>query len=255
MSCGCKKTTCGCTSSCTTSSACECAEICTALEVANAWNIPACDAEAVLSVPGLETVLIGSYIYNPTYGSFLITGFDSANHQLTVLNPCFDHNEVAGTVVPALTTFIFTAPPSATNITYAAGAVGTNYVLTAVNAAVTFGTSSPEITLTVPGTYLIIGHLTFYSNGVTIATPSVLSGNLVRRNNTPAALTAAIGLAGLPVSTTYTNYISTAGIYPLIYTTANSNDQLGLNASYSGGVPSVGTLEVSNGNITAVKLS
>jgi hypothetical protein len=88
--------------------------VCTALIVDNAWNIPACDAEAVLSIPGLTTVLVGSYLYNPTYGSFLITGFNSVNGEVTIENTCLPGNADPGTVVPAGTEFIFGQVPTLT---------------------------------------------------------------------------------------------------------------------------------------------
>src|SRR5690242_8821448 len=112
MGCDCD---CGCTDECE-----NCGTVCTALIVQNSWNIPACSALAVLSVPGLESVLIGSYIYNPSYGAFRITAFDSVNGQITVINECFDQNEAPGTVVPALTEFVFIARPADSYISYSA---------------------------------------------------------------------------------------------------------------------------------------
>lgn len=107
-----QKTSCGCSSSCNCKANPNCTAVCTALVVANSWNIPACDAEAILSIPGLATVLIGSYIYNPTYGVFRITAFDSVHGLVTVINDCLPGNAAPGSVVPAGTTFIFAQPPA-----------------------------------------------------------------------------------------------------------------------------------------------
>lgn len=115
----CKSCSSPCTKACGVCVCPQCTAVCTALVVSNSWNVPACGAEAVLSIPGLTTVLIGAYIYNPTYGRFRITAFDSVNQQVTVINECLSGNAAPGTVVPALTSFIFSAPPSsgdATNI-------------------------------------------------------------------------------------------------------------------------------------------
>lgn len=253
MSCGCS-TVSSCTTACTTTCP-TCTAVCTALQAANSWNIPSCSKEAVLSFPGLATVLIGSYVYNPTYGMFLITGFNSITGAVTVFNECLDMNAAPGTTVPALTTFIFTAPPSTTNVTYSEYSVGTNYTLTGSSADVTFGTTSPVITLTLPGTYLLSGTLTFYSNGATIASASTFSGTFRRRNNTAADIGTSVSLAGTPVITTYTNVLTTVPIPPRIYTTLNSDDIVGLRANYTGGVPSAGSFQVSNASIVAVKLS
>lgn len=106
----CSTSTCG-SCQCSSCSSSTCTAVCTALEVANSWNVPACSASAVLAIPGLTTVLIGSYIYNPTYGQYRITAFDSVNGQITVTNDCIAGNAAPGTVVPALTTFIFVGEP------------------------------------------------------------------------------------------------------------------------------------------------
>jgi len=97
---------CGCTSSYIVPL---CPEFCTSLSVTNAWNVPACGQSAVLAIPGLRTVLIGSFLYNPTYGFFEITGFNSINYQVTVVNNCYVENAAPGTVVPANTKFIESA--------------------------------------------------------------------------------------------------------------------------------------------------
>lgn len=262
MVCGCGCTTCGntnpnCSCSCSTAvaTATNCAAICTTLQIANAWNIPACDSEAVLSVPGLTTVLIGSYIWNPTYGWFKITAFDSVNFELTVLNECLDANAVPGTVVPALTVFNFGSPPTGTQITFSGQSVGV-YTLTGVTAPLSFTTTDASIILTTPGTYLIIPILTFGGNGVTTAAIATFVAKLRRQNNTPADIVADASLAGtqLPL-TTFTGTFSTANIAPAIYTTLNSNDLININANRAGSVPSAGSFEVINASITAVKLS
>lgn len=110
MSCGCNKCSC---SPCTC--VVTCPEFCTALTVTNSWNVPACGASATLYIPGLVSVLIGTFLANPSYGFFEITGFNSINSQVTVLNNCYEQNADPGTVVPAGTKFILSASAPAQN--------------------------------------------------------------------------------------------------------------------------------------------
>lgn len=129
MSCDCE---CGCTDECE-----NCGTVCTSLIVQNSWNIPACGASAILSVPGLESVLIGSYLYNPSYGYFRISAFDSVNGQITIVNDCTTGNEDPGVVVPALTEFILSSPPALSNLlfntlnSWVVPACGSNVTVTA----------------------------------------------------------------------------------------------------------------------------
>jgi hypothetical protein len=344
MSCGCtNRSSSRCVTTCTPcdTTSTECADICTALAVDNSWNIPACGSDAVLSVPGLTSVLIGAYVYNPTYGWYKVVGFNSTNGPITVRNECVEGNEAPGTTVPAGTTFAFSPPPStvATSVTtdfvipacagsvmieisgvptvvvgsyiwaptygwlrvtawdatnslltvvndctngnavagttvpsgtqylfvgppnasgvndyFSQSAVGSVYTLTNASADVVFGTTSPVITLDTAGTYVIQAEVTFYSNGATNATPTSFLASLRRQNNTAADISSPVALAGIHVITTYTNYITTIPVYTLIYTTANTDDVIGIRAYYGGGAPSVGSFQVSNAKITAVRL-
>jgi len=77
----------------------------------NSWNIPACGTTAILVVPGLKSINVGSYIWDATYGFFEVTAFDITTGQLTVLNHCNAGNAAVGTTVPACTLFTITVPP------------------------------------------------------------------------------------------------------------------------------------------------
>lgn len=85
-----------------------------ALKVVNSWNVPACGLTATLSIPGLTAIVIGSYLWNSTYGYFEVTAFNSGLQQVTVINRCNDDNAPAGTEVPACTEFINIDPPADT---------------------------------------------------------------------------------------------------------------------------------------------
>lgn len=82
-----------------------------ALKVQTAWNVPDCDQFATVSIPGLSSITIGSYLWNPTYGFFQVTGFNSATQQVVILNTCVEGNATAGTQVPACTDFNLSSPP------------------------------------------------------------------------------------------------------------------------------------------------
>lgn len=77
----------------------------------NTWNVPGCGETAVLSVPGLRSLNVGSYIWNSEFGYFEVTAVDVSAGQITVLNHCNDGNAAAGTNVPACTLFTVTVPP------------------------------------------------------------------------------------------------------------------------------------------------
>lgn len=243
---------CNCTSTSVVTTTTTCPEICTALAIQNAWNVPACSASAVLSVTGLTTILVGSYLWNPDYGWFRVTAFDSVNYQITVINECFADNAAAGTVVPAGSQFVFGTPPSSTQVYFRTEAVGSSYVLTGTMANVVFGTTSPVITITSPGTYLITGYANFGPNGCTSTNQTAVYFGFKRTNNTSGVITfTAVG--GFEPLTAVTGIMGNASLAPYIYTTANSDDILTLCAYYTGTV-TVGQLVMNNAVIAAVKL-
>lgn len=81
------------------------------IKVQNTWNIPACGEEATITVIGLKSINLGSYIWNQTYGYFEVVGFDTGSGQVTIENHCNEGNAVAGTTVPACTLFTVVDPP------------------------------------------------------------------------------------------------------------------------------------------------
>ena len=249
MSCDC----CDCCD-CTTDTT-DCASLCTALTVTNAWNVPSCNNSAVLAIPGISVVLLGSYIYNPTYGWFKITAVDSINSQITVLNECLYLNASPGSVVPAGTSFVFGPPPGSTNVSFYGEGTGTNYTLTNVSTPVTFGTNQAAITLTAPGTYLIMPVIMLGAAGMSTAGGNVVGVSLNRQNNTPATIATArnIWKTAPDASVDVYDIFPTYPFSPTIYTTLNSNDIININAYYTG-VLLTGTLEITAGtSITAIK--
>lgn len=230
----------------------ECSAVCTAITVTNSWNVPSCGNSAVLAVPGLTVALVGSYIWNPTYGWFKVTAVDSINYQLTILNECLESNADAGTVVPSDTVFVFGAPPGSTTVNYTQSALGVGYTITGSVAPVVFGTTSPVITITQPGTYLLEGYLGVSASALTNAAYLTVNGGFYRTNNTAGAITN-YSLFGVPPVTGLSNILSGVRLAAYLYTTTNSNDLLTMNASYTGAI-GAGNLVVQVASITAIKL-
>lgn len=83
----------------------------TAISTVTAFNMPACNTTAVITIPGLTKMQVGSYIWNVTFGYLLVVGFDYVNQQVTVKNECTAGNAAPGTAVPACTMFNVVDPP------------------------------------------------------------------------------------------------------------------------------------------------
>jgi len=83
----------------------------------SSWNVPLCGQTAILNMPGIQGVTVGSYMWHPTYGYFEITSIDATTGQLGVTNNCHDGNATVGTQIPACTCFTVTVPPSGTDLT------------------------------------------------------------------------------------------------------------------------------------------
>lgn len=81
------------------------------ISAVNTWNVPTCGNTAVLAVPGIKSINIGSYIWDAEFGYFEVTAFDVTTGQITILNHCNEGNAAAGTNVPACTLFTVTDPP------------------------------------------------------------------------------------------------------------------------------------------------
>lgn len=81
------------------------------LPIASAWNVPACNNFATVSVPGLKAIEVGSYLWNSTYGYFEVTAFNKAAQQITIQNGCNDGNAAPGTLIPSNSLFVVAPPP------------------------------------------------------------------------------------------------------------------------------------------------
>lgn len=77
----------------------------------SSWNIPVCGQTAILSVPGVQRVSIGSYIWHTAYGYYQIVSIDVAKGQIGIVNNCTIGNAPPGTQIPACTCFTITTNP------------------------------------------------------------------------------------------------------------------------------------------------
>jgi hypothetical protein len=132
-------------------------------------------------------------------------------------------------------------------------ASGTAYSLTNTQAALTFGTTSPALTLNAAGVYMIFARVRLDYNAATLAANRTVTLKLRRTNNTPADLTGGSVAALTQILTTTT---FTMGDYSWMcgfYTTANTNDAIAI----FGGMdtaPTAGSLDAVEAQIMAIRL-
>lgn len=131
-------------------------------------------------------------------------------------------------------------------------ASGTAYTLTATSAAVTFGTTSPIVTLANAGTYWISFDIQYSYVGATFAANRQFDEKLRRTNNTAADVTGSTFSEFVPTLTTITDAGPHAHVGPVLYTTANTTDTIQVFADISV-LPTAGTVTVTNCTITAMR--
>lgn len=82
------------------------------LRISTEWIVPNDESEVWVEVPALVDVLIGSALWNPDYGYFLITAFDKKAQKLKLERYDTDFTADAGTTIPSCTKFIVVVPPN-----------------------------------------------------------------------------------------------------------------------------------------------
>lgn len=132
-------------------------------------------------------------------------------------------------------------------------AAGTAYQLTNTAAALTFGTTSPSLTLDKAGTYLLLARVNLLYNGATFAASRTVTLKLRRTNNTAADLTNGTATAATDIVTTKTFTFGVFELPQVIYTTALTNDAIALFGDVSV-VPTAGSLDAVAANIVAIRL-
>lgn len=83
----------------------------TGLSLKTQVAIPVCDGTFTVAIAGIHSVIVGSYLWNPTYGHFKVISFDYATEQVVLENECQDDNAAPGTVIPACTLFLVVDKP------------------------------------------------------------------------------------------------------------------------------------------------
>lgn len=133
-------------------------------------------------------------------------------------------------------------------------ATGTNYTLTNASAAVTFGTTSPSLTITATGQWIISAGVTVEYVGATFAANQTVPVKLRRTNNTAADLASAAitGTTAIITTLTFTPFCLT--IPDVSYTTSNTNDAIAIFAHVST-LPGAGSIQISNAWINAVRIA
>lgn len=150
-------------------------------------------------------------------------------------------------------TFTITATGSNPGATTFEGiGTGTTYNLTTTSAKVDFGTTDPSITLTSPGTYMIVTNVKLDYAGLTTLGASTSTLKVRRTNNTATDL-ATTGFT-TPVLTLLTATAGDCDIRTFIYTTSNSNDVLEVWGNRGANV-TVGNVVVSEASIIAIKIN
>lgn len=83
----------------------------TAISTGYAFNMPACNAAISISIPGVQQLLVGGYLWNSVYGYLKVISFDYETARATVVNECQVGNAAPGTEIPSCTLFNVVDPP------------------------------------------------------------------------------------------------------------------------------------------------
>lgn len=132
-------------------------------------------------------------------------------------------------------------------------AAGTAYQLTATPAALNFGTTDPTLTITSPGTWLLLACVRVDYTGATFAAVRTGTLKLRRTNNTAADLTNGSRSFLTDIITTLTYTLGVIALPPVVYVTTNSDDAITIFGDISV-LPSAGSLDTVQAEILAIKL-
>lgn len=132
-------------------------------------------------------------------------------------------------------------------------AAGTAYSLTAVSAALNFGTTDPVITLDKAGTYALFANVTLNYVGATFAAVEAVTLKLRRTNNTAADVTNSSLVLATDIITTLTYTLGAVALPTVLYTTANTDDAITIFGDVVD-APSAGSVDAVAASIVAVRL-
>lgn len=126
------------------------------------------------------------------------------------------------------------------------------YNLTATQAPITYASTPTSITLTGPGTYLILANATLLYDGATFAAQHAVTLKLTRTNNTPADLANSSQVLENNIVTTQTGLFAQVAWF-VLYTTTNSTDIIDMYGAMNV-LPSAGTMDVDASSLVAHRL-
>jgi hypothetical protein len=135
---------------------------------------------------------------------------------------------------------------------FLSSSVGTVYTMTASYALMTFGTTSPSVTINNAGTYLVYGRANLTSRGATYAATNTYSVKIRRTNNGAADLAGSEAVQTIPIITTTTEDLGVIDSRPVTYT-ASATDILQLWGTLSA-TPSAGNVICDRADIIAIRL-
>src|SRR3972149_329755 len=160
----------------------------TGIQVSNSWIIPSCNDYAILIVPNLLAVHLGSYIWNNSFGFYEIVAYNSLNGELTIKNNCNVSNAAPGTEVPTCTIFIITDIPcdqledlfpflasdfTAPNVGFCTAIKVTTTISLFVGAIITLSTGAQNKAVSVTGTINTVTTTLTNTIGIALINPSV----------------------------------------------------------------------------------
>lgn len=128
---------------------------------------------------------------------------------------------------------------------------GSSHQLTNSFSDLNFGGQDPIITLN-PGRYIIISHVQVEYNGATFLSSQDVNFKLKRVNNNAIDVSASVGTRTMTV-TTLTAQLDCINLPTVVYDTTNFGDSITIQGMVDN-VPSVGSLDVSEAELLAIKL-
>ena len=165
-------------------------------------TIPAIGSTVTAPVANSAWMTTGAVVVMPGPAHFQVTTISSSTSVVLTFLGYLGDLAPANTIANSSVIAPSGTQPFGSNLSQTSYASGTAYTLTALNAQVVFGTTSPQITLPAAGTWIILAKATLSTGGV--ASGGILNINLQRTNNTPGAV---------PNSTSTVNFLGTTTAY------------------------------------------
>jgi hypothetical protein len=225
--------------------------------VTTEFVVPALGGSITIDVGDSTWAAVGQPVFIPGAGVFEVLSIPSSTTlQLEYLD--YETNVETGSAVvvgSAVTPGGFQEPaPTIPDDQVTAYGSGAEYVLTTTPANVVMGGTSPDVTLTVAGTWMIFARLRVDYNAATFAAVRTVTGVLRRTNNTAGNITNSSASFETEIITTLTYTAEVMSLPVIIYKTANVNDNIVLQASIDV-LPTAGSIAISQCEIVAVRIN